>query len=69
MDLSDEYILKQTDFSNLTLLDILKHVDRAHFVDKKDFKKLYPLSLELNSGVFTRDNDIPEFSVAGKILQ
>ncbi len=61
MDLSSDYIISNTDFSNLTLFELLKHVDNASFIDHKDFKDIYALSLELNSGVFTKNDQDQEF--------
>jgi len=61
MDFPKEYILDNTSISNLSVFELLKHVENAGFVDLKNFKEIYPIALELNSGVFTKTGISPKF--------
>lgn len=54
MGIDKEHILPAYNFSKLSVFEILKHVERAGFMDSKDYRNIYPVSIELNCGVFTK---------------
>lgn len=54
MGIDKEHILPAYNFSTLSVFEILKHVERAGFMDNKDYKNIIPISLERNCGVFTK---------------
>lgn len=60
-DIPKEYIIPNTNISNFSVFDLLKYVDNGSFIDQKDFKEVYPISLELNAGVFSKNGSIVEF--------
>ncbi len=49
-----EHILSDFSISTLSLYDLLKHSSSGVFAEHKDFQQIYPLTLEVNSGVFTK---------------
>jgi len=49
-----EYILPDTDIGTLSVLELLRHTQNGSFIEKKNFSDIYPLTLELNAGVFTK---------------
>lgn len=61
MESPKEYRLAHTTIGTLSVYDLLKHTNRADFIDKGDFESVYPLSLELNAGVFTRTDSLVGF--------
>lgn len=61
MALPKEYILSDTNISILSVYDLLKHTQNANFMDKKDFGSIFPISLELNAGVFTKTASVVGF--------
>ncbi len=67
MNLPKEFILPNTNFSTLSVFDILKHVERARFIDSRDYKHIFPISLELNAGVFTKTGGSVDYPVVNII--
>ena len=67
MNLPKEFILPNTNFSTLSVFDILKHVERARFIDSMDYKHIFPISLELNAGVFTKTGGSVDYPVVNII--
>ncbi len=61
MEAPKEYILSDTTIGTLSVYDLLKHTSCADFIDKGDFESVYPLSLEINVGVFTRTASLVGF--------
>ncbi len=67
MELPKEYILSNANISTLSVYDVLKHTQKAGFLENRDFLNIHPLALELNVGVFTKRNsavDFPRVSVS-----
>ncbi|MFC3157258.1 Superfamily II DNA or RNA helicase, SNF2 family [Chryseobacterium arachidis] len=67
MKLPKEYILPDANITTLSVYDLLKHTQNAGFIENKDFKEIYPLTLECNAGVFTKSIstiDYPNVSVS-----
>lgn len=53
-----EYILENISFSTLSVYDLLKHTSDSSFIQNRDFHSFYPISIEINSGVFTRESSL-----------
>jgi len=67
MELSGEYTLFNTHISTLSVYELLKHTQNGSFMENRDFQNVYPIALELNVGVFTKNNvaiDFPRVSVS-----
>lgn len=54
MSLRNEYILSGTTISTLSVYQLLKHTSSAGFIEQKDFQNIYPIAIEINTGVFTK---------------
>jgi hypothetical protein len=57
-----EYILSETNISKLSVYDLLRHTQNANFLEIKDFENIYPISLEINAGVFTKTESLLGFA-------
>lgn len=55
-----EYILENINISTLSVYDLLKHTTESSFVAVKDFRDIYPVNIEINTGIFTK-NSLQEF--------
>lgn len=67
MELSGEYTLFNTHISTLSVYELLKHTQNGSFMENRDFQNIFPIALELNVGVFTKNNatfDFPRVSVS-----
>ncbi|WP_313091198.1 DEAD/DEAH box helicase [Chryseobacterium flavum] len=53
-----EYILENISFSTLSVYDLLKHTSDSSFIQNRDFHSFYPISIEINSGIFTRESSL-----------
>lgn len=62
MGIGKEYILSDTNISKLSVYDLLKHTRNANFLEIKDFENIYPVSLEINAGVFTKTESLLGFA-------
>src|SRR5690606_32429897 len=60
MSLPNGYILENVNIATLSVFDLLKHTQDSNFMDRKDFGNIYPLSLELNTGFFTKNDETVE---------
>lgn len=52
--LPNEIVLPQTHINSLSAIDLLKHTQNGELVERKDFQDIYPIAIELNSGVFIK---------------
>jgi len=50
----NEYILSGTTISTLSVYDLLKHTSGAGFIEQQDFKDIYPIAIEVDTGIFTK---------------
>lgn len=57
-----EYILSDTNIGKLSVYDLLRHTQNANFLEIKDFENIYPISLEINAGVFTKTESLLGFA-------
>lgn len=67
MNVMNEYVLSDTNISNLSVFDLLKHTAHAGFMEQENIQDIYPLTIELNTGIFTRDTSaagFPEVTVS-----
>ncbi|PKF76173.1 DEAD/DEAH box helicase [Chryseobacterium sp. PMSZPI] len=51
-----EYILENINIGTLSVYDLLKHTTESSFIETKDFHSIYPISIENNTGVFTKSS-------------
>jgi len=56
MSTPQEYTLSDTSISTLSVYDLLKHTSDKTFVHNQDFQSIYPLTLAINTGAFTKTN-------------
>ncbi|MGJ7033750.1 SNF2-related protein [Niabella hirudinis] len=61
MTIPGVYTLFNKTISTLTVYDILKHTQGAGFMEAGDLRDIYPVSLELNTGVFTKSSSTTSF--------
>ncbi|WP_211316410.1 SNF2-related protein [Niabella yanshanensis] len=54
MSLVNEYILPGAAIGTLSVFDLLKHTSSAGFIEQTDFRDIYPIAIEVNTGVFTK---------------
>lgn len=50
----NEYILPGATIGTLSVFDLLKHTSSAGFIEQTDFKDIYPITIEINTGIFTK---------------
>ncbi|MCD2421684.1 SNF2 family helicase [Niabella pedocola] len=61
------YMLPHTTISTLSAYDVLKHTAATGFMEAENLRDIYPLTLELNTGVFTKRmpaSDVPKVAVS-----
>lgn len=58
-----EYILDNINITTLSVYDLMKHTTESTFIGIRDFHEVYPVSLENNTGIFTKNGSITEFPV------
>lgn len=51
-----DYVIQDSNISKLSLFELLKHVDHAGFMENRNFKNVYPITLNLNLGVFSKSD-------------
>ncbi|WP_156307479.1 DEAD/DEAH box helicase [Sphingobacterium endophyticum] len=51
-----DYVIQHSNISKLSLFELLKHVDHAGFMENRNFKNVYPITLNLNLGVFSKSD-------------
>ena len=56
-----EYILENINISTLSVYDLLKHTSESSFIGITDFHKVYPVAIENNTGIFTKDSSLQDF--------
>lgn len=56
-----EYILDNVNISTLSVYDLLKHTSDSAFIGIRDFRDIYPVAIENNSGIFTRQSSLQDF--------
>lgn len=61
MKSSVEYKIENTFIAHLSLSDLLKITSQATFLESDDSHRIMPLSLTLNSGVFTKESSIDPY--------
>ncbi|OPC64743.1 DNA helicase [Elizabethkingia bruuniana] len=61
MELPKEYILPDFNIRTLHIYDLLKHTANADFMAVKELQDIYPVALELNAGVFTKNSSLSDF--------
>lgn len=54
MSLINEYILPGTTINTLSVYHLLKHTSSAGFIEQNDFQDIYPVAIEINTGIFTK---------------
>ncbi|MBV8326602.1 SNF2-related protein [Chryseobacterium sp.] len=61
-----EYILENINISTLSVYDLLKYTSESSFIEKKDFHSIYPVSIENNTGTFTKKSleDFPIVTIS-----
>ncbi|ASE60952.1 DNA helicase [Chryseobacterium indologenes] len=57
-----EYILDNINITTLSVYDLLKHTPESTFIGIRDFHEVYPVSLENNTGTFTKTS-LQEFPI------
>ncbi len=60
-----EYILDNVNISTLSVYDLLKHTSDSAFIGIRDFRDIYPVAIENNSGIFTRQSSLQDFPMVG----
>ncbi|PWN65984.1 DEAD/DEAH box helicase [Chryseobacterium oncorhynchi] len=58
-----EYILENTNLTTLSVYDLLKHTTESAFVGIRDFREIYPVTIENNIGTFTKNTSLQDFPV------
>ncbi|AZA89185.1 ATP-dependent helicase HepA [Chryseobacterium nakagawai] len=56
-----EYILENINISTLSVYDLLKHTSESSFIGITDFHEVYPVAIENNTGIFTKDSSLQDF--------
>lgn len=67
MNSSKENTLENTLISSLSVYELLRYTDQANFMENSEAKNIVPISLTINSGVFTKDlafDDYPNVAVS-----
>ncbi|WP_300599891.1 DEAD/DEAH box helicase [Niabella sp.] len=50
------YMLPHTTFSTLSVYEVLKHTAATGFMESENLRDIYPLTLELNTGLFSKSS-------------
>ncbi len=58
-----EYILDNINISTLSVYDLLKHTSDSTFIGIRDFREIYPVAIENNTGIFTKQSSLQDFPV------
>lgn len=58
-----EYILDNINISTLSVYDLLKHTSDSAFIGIRDFHEIYPVAIENNTGIFTKQSSLQDFPV------
>ena len=58
-----EYILENINISTLSVYDLLKHTSESSFIESKNFHNIHPISIEINTGIFTQKSSLQDFPV------
>ncbi|UKB85938.1 DEAD/DEAH box helicase [Chryseobacterium sp. MEBOG06] len=58
-----EYILEDVNISTLSVYDLLKHTTDSAFIGIKDFYGIYPVTIENNTGTFTKRTSLQDFPI------
>lgn len=58
-----EYILDNINFSTLSVYDLLKHTSDSAFIGIRDFREIYPVAIENNTGIFTKQSSLQDFPI------
>lgn len=58
-----EYILENINISTLSVYDLLKHTSESSFIESKNFHNIHPVSIEINTGIFTQKSSLQDFPV------
>ncbi|MDM1555423.1 MULTISPECIES: DEAD/DEAH box helicase [Chryseobacterium] len=56
-----EYILENISISTLSVYDLLKHTSESSFIGITDFHEIYPVVIENNMGIFTKESSLQDF--------
>ena len=56
-----EYILENINISTLSVYDLLKHTTESSFIGITDFHEVYPVTIENNTGTFTKKSSLQDF--------
>lgn len=56
-----EYILENINISTLSVYDLLKHTTESSFIGITDFREVYPIAIENNTGIFTKKSSLQDF--------
>lgn len=56
-----EYILDNINISTLSVYDLLKHTSDSTFIGIRDFREIYPVAIENNTGIFTKESSLQDF--------
>ncbi|REC46145.1 DEAD/DEAH box helicase [Chryseobacterium pennipullorum] len=56
-----EYILENINIRTLSVYDLLKHTTDSTFIAITDFQEIYPVTLETNTGTFTKKSALHDF--------
>lgn len=56
-----EYILEDINISTLSVYDLLKHTAESSFIGITDFREVYPIAIENNTGTFTKKSSLQDF--------
>ncbi|MBP2617629.1 DEAD/DEAH box helicase [Chryseobacterium jejuense] len=56
-----EYILENINISTLSVYDLLKHTSESSFIGITDFREVYPIAIENNTGIFTKKSSLHDF--------
>ncbi|GEN67641.1 DEAD/DEAH box helicase [Chryseobacterium rhizosphaerae] len=58
-----EYILENINISTLSVYDLLKHTSESSFIESNNFHNIHPVSIEINTGIFTQKSSLQDFPV------
>lgn len=58
-----EYILENINISTLSVYDLLKHTAESSFIGITDFHEIYPVTIENNTGIFTKRSSLQDFPI------
>jgi SNF2 family DNA or RNA helicase len=58
-----EYILDNINISKLSVYDLLKHTSDSAFIGIRDFREIYPVAIENNTGIFAKQSSLQDFPV------